>query len=635
MRSSAIGEDGELSFAGQYLSLLNVSRERLLRSYKFIVASLYTPRGHFLPVEQGYPRRRRFHERRLRADGERCRERGSPIPGIRFHPGEDNVLITAVWGLGPYAVDGVITPDTYTMARAEDHALLELKTSHKPSQLASNPEGGLVDLAVPPHMQDMACLSEEQAKLLAGYVLKIEGHYGCPQDVEWALDTAGRILILQARPLRVEAAAETPAVTFTPDPGFYPLLIEGAAVAYPGVGFGKAYQVHNEQDLSAFPEGAVLVAKHSSPKFVMAMPKAQAIVTDSGSVTGHMASLSREFQVPTLLGARVAVDSIPSGTEITVDAFSGRVYLGRVEELLDRRVQRPVCLAATAIHRTLKRVCSFITPLHLTDPKASSFSPECCRSFHDIMRFVHELSYVQMFQISDLVSGAGGCAIKLSAPLPLDLAVIDLGGGLQGIGQHARSTTVQHVASVPFKALLKGMLHEDLRYHNPRPIELRGFLSVMGEQMLSPGHMGPERFGDRSYAVVSDKYLNFSSRVGYHYGVLDSYCGQTASKNYITFSFKGGAADDVRRSRRARAIALILKNHHFSVEVVADRVDARFQKYETPTIEEKLDMLGRLLLFTRQMDMLMHSDASIEAIARCFMEGDYRLERFEMILQES
>ena len=60
-----------------------------------------------------------------------------------------------------------------------------------------------------------------------------------------------------------------------------------------------------------FPEGAVLVARHSSPKFVLAMPKAQAIVTDSGSVAGHMAAVAREFAVPTLLDTKVATQAIP------------------------------------------------------------------------------------------------------------------------------------------------------------------------------------------------------------------------------------------------------------------------------------------------------------------------------------
>ena len=160
---------------------------------------------------------------------------------------------------------------------------------------------------------------------------------------------------------------------------------------------------------------------------------------------------------------------------------------------------------------------------------------------------------------------------------------------------------------MPLQALLKGMLHEDVRGREPRPIQLSGLLSVMREQLLAAPNAN-ERFGDRSYAIISDKYLNFSSRVGYHYSVLDAYCGQTVNKNYITFSFKGGAADDTRRSRRVRAIAIVLMGLDFAVEVKGDRVDARLQKYESAIINDKLDHLGRLLIFTRQLDMLMTSE---------------------------
>jgi len=147
----------------------------------------------------------------------------------------------------------------------------------------------------------------------------------------------------------------------------------------------------------------------------------------------------------------------------------------------------------------------------------------------------------------------------------------------------------------------------------------------MREQMLAAPDV-EERFGDRSYAIISDKYLNFSSRVGYHYSVLDAYCGQTVNKNYITFSFKGGAADDVRRNRRARAIAIVLMGLDFSVEVKGDRVDARLQKYDREVIQAKLDLIGRLLIFTRQMDMLMTSEISVEAVAQNFLKGNYGLD---------
>lgn len=107
--------------------------------------------------------------------------------------------------------------------------------------------------------------------------------------------------------------------------------------------------------------------------------------------------------------------------------------------------------------------------------------------------------------------------------------------------------------------------------------------------------------------------------------MLDAYCGQSVNKNYITFSFKGGAADDVRRNRRVRAIAEILAGLDFNVEVAGDRVDARLQKHDGGLIEARLDAVGRLLQFTRQMDMLMGSEEAVEAVVKCFLEGDYKM----------
>jgi pyruvate,water dikinase len=138
-----------------------------------------------------------------------------------------------------------------------------------------------------------------------------------------------------------------------------------------------------------------------------------------------------------------------------------------------------------------------------------------------------------------------------------------------------------------------------------------------------------DRFGERSFAVVSDNYLNFSSRVGYHYSALDSYCGPFIDMNYISFSFKGGAADSVRRNRRVRAIALVLKELDFTVDVQGDLVSARLQKYECDPIMERLDLVGRLLLYTRQMDMLMQDEGCVRAMAKNFLSGNYSLDRNE------
>ena len=622
MRSSAIGEDSELSFAGQYLTLLNVPEDQLIPAYQKILASLYTPRAISYRLNKG------IRDEDIAMSVVCLQMVDAVASGVMYshHPfniRDDNLLISAVWGLGPYAVDGVITPDTYRVGKT-DLAILDQKISRKPVQLVVNPAAGLKEIPVPTEAQDQPCLSPDQIKILAEYGVKLAEHYNGPQDVEWALDRQGRLLILQTRPLHLQAAAagdlrKIPAIAG------YPVLMEGGAAAFPGVGCGPAFLVHDDEDLLDFPAGAVLVARHSSPKFVMVMPKAQAIVTDSGSISGHMASLSREFSLPTLLDTGVATQTLAPGQVITVDAYACRIYAGAVPELLELRQTRESYLKDTPVYDTLQQVAEFILPLKLVDPKAPEFAPEFCRSLHDLGRLVHELSYTEMFKISDLVSAKEGYAVKLAAPIPLDLYLIDLGGGLAEGAAQSLKVTPDQVTSAPLQALLKGMLRDDVRGREPRPVQLSGLLSVMREQLLAAPNV-EERFGDKSYAIISDKYLNFSSRVGYHYSVLDAYCGATVNKNYITFSFKGGAADDTRRSRRVRAIAIVLMGLDFAVEVKGDRVDARLQKYESAVINDKLDHLGRLLIFTRQLDMLMTSETSVEAVAQNFLQGNYGLD---------
>jgi pyruvate,water dikinase len=623
LRSSAIGEDSELSYAGQYLSLLNLSVDRILPAYKEIVASLYSEAAIAYRLNKGI----------LVEDaamGVACMEMIRSVSGgviysrNPFNPTETHILITAVWGLGSYAVDGTITPDTYTVARDPDKTILRKQVSNKPVQLDSDPEGGLRQVPVDPERQDHPCLTDEQIRVLADYALRLEEHFQCAQDTEWALDEQGRLFVLQSRPLQVRRTRPDILRAVPPIIG-HRVLIEGGSVASEGVGCGPAFHVRSDADLSHFPDGGVLVAKHSSPKFVLVMPRAQAIVTDAGSVAGHMAAVAREFSVPCIVGAAAATSVIPSGAQVTVDALSGRVYEGRVAELVALQGPKVSTLLDTPVHRALKRVAEFVVPLHLLDPKSPDFHARSCRSLHDLGRLVHEMSYGEMFKVSDLVTDHGQGAVKLEAPLPLDLYLIDLLDGLSGPPARNNRVTLENIASTPLKALLEGITDEDLRGREPRPVQLSGFFSVMREQMLSPPRP-TERFGEKSYAIISGKYLNFSSRVGYHYCVVDAYCGKTVNKNYITFSFKGGAADEIRRNRRVRAIAGILAALDFSVEVKADRVDARFQKRDAPATARRLEAIGRLLNFTRQMDMLMVSEASVEAIARNFLEGNYRLE---------
>lgn len=623
VRSSAMGEDGELSYAGQYLTLLNVRKDQICEAYKSIIASLYSARAISYRISKG------IYDDDMAMAVACIRMVDSVASGVMYtrHPYnvlDENIIINSVWGLGPYAVDGIVKPDTYVVSKDDEYSIKSKDITEKTVMLTCSKGGGIKEAPVSIYRQASPCLDEAQIRTLASYGQALESYYKCSQDVEWALDEDGRIIILQSRPLNIKKTGDSKDKKSAYLNG-YKVIIDDCEVASQGAGSGRVHHVYSERDLVSFPPGSILFAKHSSPEFVLAMKSASAIVAESGSVSGHMAALAREFSVPTLVGAENAMEKISPGQIVTVDAYAGRIYDGFVPELVSVLKKESAHMKETAVYQHLKKVAELMTPLHLVNPRSTKFTASACRTLHDIARFAHENSYNEMFKVSDLASKVHGWSVKLQASLPIDLHLIDLGKGIKEDPESDPGKVgIHQITSGPFKALLNGMLNKDISALEPKPINFSGLMSVMREQVLSPGHVG-ERFGDRSYALIADKYLNFSSRVGYHYSVIDAYCGETINKNYITFSFKGGAADKIRRGRRVRAIAMILEKEGFTVDVKADKVDARLQKYPRPYIEGKLDILGRLLIFTRQMDMLMHTEQSVEWVAMNFVEGNYRL----------
>jgi pyruvate,water dikinase len=135
------------------------------------------------------------------------------------------------------------------------------------------------------------------------------------------------------------------------------------------------------------------------------------------------------------------------------------------------------------------------------------------------------------------------------------------------------------------------------------------------------------RMGGPNYAIIARHYLNFNSRLGYHFATVDTYCGPAVNDNYITFYFKGGAADIGRRSRRALMIALILKRMGFKVEQTGDMIRGALKKYQRAVLEEKLDMVGRLLGSVRLLDMVMSDDGQIEWYVEQFFQENYTYDR--------
>jgi pyruvate,water dikinase len=200
--------------------------------------------------------------------------------------------------------------------------------------------------------------------------------------------------------------------------------------------------------------------------------------------------------------------------------------------------------------------------------------------------------------------------------------VFDVGGGISPSASQQAPVRPEHILSVPMQAFLQGLLEPRIRWDLPRPVSVRGFLSVLGESVAGlPADAG--EIGRLSYAIISDRYMNFSTKAGYHFSTIDTYCGKSVNKNYVHFRFVGGAAVEERRRRRVQFLSKVVAAMDFGVQVKGDTLVARLDKYGAADIQSRLVSLGRLTLCARQLDMLMDNDSSPEIYARAFLAGEW------------
>lgn len=93
--------------------------------------------------------------------------------------------------------------------------------------------------------------------------------------------------------------------------------------AYPGVAKGTVRRVDDESEMGKFNSGDILVSTSTTPKLIPIMKNAAAIITDSGGITCHAAIVSRELEVPCVIGTKIATKVLKDGDLVEVDATNG------------------------------------------------------------------------------------------------------------------------------------------------------------------------------------------------------------------------------------------------------------------------------------------------------------------------
>jgi pyruvate, water dikinase len=606
MRSSALGEDlPGTSFAGQYRSELNVSREDLLHVYKEIVASKYSLTAMSYRLNRGMR-----DEDVAMCVG--CFLMVKAVSGgvmYSRHPmniRDDAILINATWGLPKSIVDGSATPDLFLVSRGDPMVIRQKQIAVKNQKFVCYPDEGICHLDTTDEESQKPSLTDEQALELARLAVMVEGYYRTPQDMEWAIAEKGSIVLLQCRPLQqVDKRKEEEERTKKPRS----VVLSGGVTASPGVAFGPVFIVKKDVDALQFPEGGVLVADQSLPRWATLLNRAVAAVTERGSITGHLANLAREFGVPALFGVEGAVHVLKNGQTVTVDAEGLRIYEGRVDELLKREEAPRNLMEGSPVYEALKGAAGFIIPLNLLDPDALSFKPENCKTFHDITRFCHEKAVHEMFQFGKEHRFPERSGKQLLCDVPMQWWVLNLDDGFREEveGKYVR---LENIISIPMLALWEGIAAKP--WEGPPPMDGKGFMSVMFEATkntaLEPGMRS--KYGNRNYFMVSKNYCSLNSRLGFHFSTVEALVSERAGENYISFQFKGGAADFERRYRRVMFIKDLLDEYGFRTQVKEDTLMARVEDKDVGYMRERLKVLGFLTIHTRQLDMIMANPSS-------------------------
>jgi pyruvate,water dikinase len=610
LRSSALGEDTKgKTFAGQYHTELNVGESNIIQAYKKIVASKYSLPAITYRMNMGLKDDdfAMCVGCMLMIDAESGGVTYSRNP-IDFQ--DDSIYINAVWGLPKPVVDGSVAADLFSLSRNKPISVTSQDIKSKESTFTFSPQDEQYSTMLSQEKKNMPSIDQEQAVLLAELAVMLENYYDSPQDIEWAISRDGTIYILQCRPMQQLETATSTYPEKIAKPESKNVIIRGGIAASPGRACGSVFLVDRGSDMGQFPEGGILVTRQALPRWAPLLNRAAAVITEQGGVAGHLATVAREFGIPALFGISGAMDTLRNGDQITVDTAAATIYSGRVVSVLKDSAGKKNVIEGSPVYNTLKEASLKIVPLNLLDPDSHEFASKNCRTLHDITRFIHEKSIQEIFNFGREHGFPERASKQLFYKVPMLWRVLNLDDGYRE-AVDGKYVKLDNIVSDPMLALWEGIVA--VPWEGPPPIDGKGFMSVMFQAATNK----PLSFDRRSaqanqnYFMISKNFCNMTSRLGYHFSIVETVMGDRPDENYVSFHYKGGGADYERRLKRLAFLREILEEESFAVDIKEDSLFARLEDHEKVFIGERLKILGYLTIHSRQLDMIMSNSSMV------------------------
>ena len=591
VRSSCVSEDSRLSFAGQYRSILDVSADKIGEACRAVMASKYTPEALVYRIRNGI-------------DDEALPMAVLILPMIKAiysgvavsrapSPREFGCCIHVTDGRGDKLMAGEVA------SRVVDVDLSGGKTP----LLHGDPE--LIERIGP-------LLSQ-----IAEYSQKIHAFFDCAQEIEWCVDQDRQLSILQSRFAGEERVAPEP-IQNQPAARFDDLLFKSGISAAIGTATGTVKVVEAVDQLAALPDRTIIVCDTTPPALVKTLPHVAGVIARFGNSADHFSSVAREFGIPVLVQVGEPADLLKDGMHVTLDSERTAVYKGFNEAAGTPRTDARHD-PESPVGRAFKMVIDFCSPLRLLDPNDKGFSPEGCRSLHDIIRFVHEKATEAMFlQNPDTFFRKPKCAL-LATEIPLVMYVMDVGGGLSVAVDKQEIVKEDDILSEPFRRLWQGMTHPGVDWHGRSHFDWQSYDAVA----LAGGISSTRDSSLASYCLLGTEYMNVSIRFGYHFTLIDSYCGDTPEENYVLFRFTGGGGTDYGKDLRLDFLSKVFGRLGFSCERSGDLFDARIQRHQKELMLPQFETIGSLLGAVRLLDMVLKQEEQVDRLVEAFFRGEY------------